>query len=710
MVNKKKITDSELERTLGAIKDSVRKLAEHAPVGNHGFPEYYPSVQGTRMLNHMDTWLLDEEQKGVLNRDGWSVFYLHASAYLCDIGWGMENGGPIDLKDVRIDAEISAATDVIMAASSKRLLENWRELGIGTKDQAEIIAGICHPGSNDLRTADGNPEDGHPETSLMSACIRFAKVLDLEAPATAMAVWQQLRPPNGLSPAELASHFDVIETGAHPYLSGTIRIKIKCRHPEVHRALKHHERAVQSLLGEINQRVSPRFLHSDVIYEIEPDGYAPVDMKFAVDSSAALQLFMGNRLYSDKRVFLRELIQNAADACRLRMLTEGDYKPEISISFNKDISIITVRDNGIGMSRQWIEKYFLSIGISFYRSGEVRSIKRNPRLDVGFISQFGIGFLSSFIVAERIVIKTKKTGSKGLVITITDLKDYFDVRPLERSEKSGTEVILHLKQRKGLYSRSMEYPGYLRTHIRYLGIPVNLEDEKGNISVLGNEKMAYTDGETSGLDLVVKLGLVDSEGYLLLSAKRHSDHTLYALESVIGGISIFQDGIFVTQIDTLLPEGARRLVAGRINLLGSEKSELSMDRNRIFWSQNQIKSLKKTIQHGLVDVANQLMAVVRDQDLSVNTRNSILNHVSMFFDFADVDDEMYRKLCGSIRRVVAKRFTDFLRINFAHAFKSAGIAGADEYVETWQQDIIAAFACRKDEGQESSNLNTERKE
>ena len=66
-----------------------------------------------------------------------------------------------------------------------------------------------------------------------------------------------------------------------------------------------------------------------MIYEIEPVGYQPVDLKFNVDTSAALQLFMGNRLYSDKRVFLRELIQNAVDACSLRKLTDNTYSPAI---------------------------------------------------------------------------------------------------------------------------------------------------------------------------------------------------------------------------------------------------------------------------------------------------------------------------------------------------------------------------------------------
>ena len=156
-----------------------------------------------------------------------------------------------------------------------------------------------------------------------------------------------------------------------------------------------------------------------------------MDLKYTVDTAAVLQLFMGNRLYYDKRVFLREPIHNAVDACSMRKLADKAYVPAISIAFNDDISRINSQDNGIGMDRQWLEKYFLSIGISFYQSDEVKSVNRDPRIDIGFISQFGIGFLSSFLVAEKIVIKTRKGTSRGLMITITSLRDYFDVRPLD---------------------------------------------------------------------------------------------------------------------------------------------------------------------------------------------------------------------------------------------------------------------------------------
>ena len=97
------------------------------------------------------------------------------------------------------------------------------------------------------------------------------------------------------------------------------------------------------------------------------------------------------------------------------------------------------------------------------------------------------------------------------------------------------------------------------------------------------------------------------------------------------------------------------------------------------------------VRHGLVDVANQLMSAVKAQDVSVNTLNSIVNHLAIFFDFSDVDDVMYNQLSEPIRRLVEKRFRDFVRINFAHTLKKNGIAEADGYSEAWQQQVLKYF-------------------
>jgi hypothetical protein len=675
--------DVDMMAELETLRQSVRCIATDGRNRGLSWPLALVA-QADRIMQRLTDWLLDDEQTQVMDDYPWQTYFLHAAACLCDIGLMDGRGVP--------------AGSSIARRSHEWILDNWQAIEIKNADRAGIMALICRQ-MQEVSDHDPAPVDPGPthfagtliNTNLIAACIHLARSLELKSPATLTAITAHLPGEPIVSPATWMDAFDVDGVGPHPYLSATIQVKISCHDAELHRALKHHERAVQEQLNDINQRVRPRFRFADLIYEIEPVGYQPVDLRYNVDTSAALQLFMGNRLYADKRVFLRELIQNAVDACSMRKLADKAYLPAISIVFNDDISRIIIRDNGIGMDRQWLEKYFLSIGISFYQSDEVKTINRDPGIDIGFISQFGIGFLSSFLVAEKIVIKTRKGASPGLMITITSLKDYFDVRPLGDDTPAGTEVILHLKPSRTNYCRSMEFTGYLKTNIRFLQIPVRFTDERGNTTILGNEALSYAAVQNSDSDFVAPVTFDDAEGFLYLGAKMH-DSRIFALETATGGVSVFQDGIFVTQDDLLLPEGARQHVVGRINLKGRDKCELSMDRNRIFWTGERKKQIRQRIRMALVDIANRLMNALDNQGAHLNTKNSFINQLAIFFDFSEVDDAVHDGLCQSMQKVVDKRFKDFVRIHFPHARSTGGIPEADGYNEQWQQRILASFA------------------
>lgn len=677
--------DKDMRAEIETLRQAVLRLSMDKQVSEA--PRALPLLaQADRITHMLAGWLLDDEQKQTMGEHPFQAFFLLAAACLCDIGLIDGNGRCTDSRLAR--------------RSHDWIQQHWQVLGIKDKARADVLAQICREVADWPDTPSAPSVSGPPSfagsmihTALIAACIRLARSLELKSDVTFTAILDHLPGGCKITSAALIDAFEIDGVGPHPYFPATIQVKIRCRDPELHRALKHHERHVQEQLNGINQRVRPRFLFSDIIYEIEPAGYQPVDLKFAVDTSAALQLFMGNRLYSDKRVFLRELIQNAVDACSVRKLADKTYSPAIAIAFNHDISRITVRDNGIGMDRQWLEKYFLSIGISFYQSDEIRTVNRDPRIDIGFISQFGIGFLSSFLVAEKIVIKTRKNESAALMITITSLKDYFDVRPLEDDTPTGTEVTLHLKPSRINYCRSLEFVGYLKTNIRFLQIPVSFTDEQGNTRMVGNEPLSYAAHRTSDADFVVPVAFADSEGYVFLGVKRHDAH-IFALESASGGVSVFQDGIFVTQDDSLLPEGARQNVVGRINLKGRDKCELSMDRNRIFWVGGRKKQVQQHIRLALVDVANRVMADLHQKGAPERTRQSILNHLAIFFDFSEVDDAVHARLCQPLQKVVDKRFRDFVRVHFAHTRSAAGVPQADGYGEHWQRRVLASFAPR----------------
>ena len=612
----------------------------------------------------LEQLILDDEQQQILGHHSWNIFFLWAAVHLLEAGVNDEN----------------------------RL-----SFGIAEKDQAKIINLICtHIRREDIQALtlmDRVDYKGTPlNLGLLTSAVSLAVQLDLTHPHTVARLTRDLTEKEQVTVEQFTKAITVTSIDTHPFLSGTIRVRLACSHPGVHRVLKHHESRVQRLLHQANGLVSPRYLFSEIIFEIEAQGYTPVDMKFSVDAMAAMKLLTGNRLYSDKRVFLRELVQNAVDACNLRRIFDNAYEPDISIDFHPQYRTITFRGNGIGMDRQWMEKYFLKIGISFYQSGDSKTIHKS-QVDCNFISKFGIGFLSSFLVADHVVIRTRKNGSPGLIITINTLEDYFDVRFASDECPEGTEVCLHLAQENIIFSKSMGYVCYLKTNLRFLTIPITLNDHEGKTTILGSEALAYEQSKKYGRDFVAPLKFRDSRGYLFLKAQQNLN-TLYALDYARGGVSIFQDGIFVTQTDTLLPEGARQNIIGRINLTGKERCELSMDRNRIFWTDVQLQDIKHRIRLAIVDLANMLIKDSNAQDPPLTIESSLINHLAIFFNFNEINDEMYDGLAAPIRMIVAKRFRDFIRINFAHTGDKRHVPDADGYGEQWQQDILAAFAKR----------------
>jgi molecular chaperone HtpG len=175
---------------------------------------------------------------------------------------------------------------------------------------------------------------------------------------------------------------------------------------------------------------------------------------FQAEAAQILDL-MANSLYSNKEIFLRELVSNASDAIdRLRFerysdpesaVGEQDDAPQIRVAFDKDAGTITIADNGIGMSRQEVIDNIGTIA----RSGTaefLRALTGDQRRDVELIGQFGVGFYSAFIVADRVVLTTRRAGlpaSEG-VRWSSDGKGEYALEPVERAER-GTTIVLELR-------------------------------------------------------------------------------------------------------------------------------------------------------------------------------------------------------------------------------------------------------------------------
>ena len=179
---------------------------------------------------------------------------------------------------------------------------------------------------------------------------------------------------------------------------------------------------------------------------------------------------MIHSLYSNREVFLRELVSNASDACdKLRFealadaaLFEGDPEPRVRISYDAGARTITVADNGIGMSREEAIEHLGTIAKSGTREF-FSQLSGDQQKDAQLIGQFGVGFYSSFIVADRVTVLTRRAGQPAseAVRWESDGGGEFSVSAIGKSSR-GTEVILHLREgQEDLLSGSV-----LRTLVR----------------------------------------------------------------------------------------------------------------------------------------------------------------------------------------------------------------------------------------------------
>ena len=195
---------------------------------------------------------------------------------------------------------------------------------------------------------------------------------------------------------------------------------------------------------------------------------------------------MIHSLYSNREIFLRELISNASDAAdklRFESLSQpgllGDEALWIRIELDKDQRQLSVVDNGIGMSRQELVDNLGTIA----RSGTAEFLEQmtgETQHDAELIGQFGVGFYSSFIVADKVTVETRRAGDEPEVRWESDGEGEFTIETIEREER-GTRVTLHLRDDAAEFLEPFRIETLIRKYSDHIGFPVSLrvagEDE-----------------------------------------------------------------------------------------------------------------------------------------------------------------------------------------------------------------------------------------
>jgi hypothetical protein len=590
--------------TLENIEKRVAPFLERIPIT---FPQFtdHGVKHSKRIIKILRDTVLDQDNVDYLIAHPWTLFFLLASALLHDIGM-------VDFSEMHIDNDNLTPEEIrkYHGDRSDQIIKcRWSDFGIGDIFQARILGEISRHHTGPLDSQHFIGRCGYlTETvnvGFCVACLRLADELDLTKSRVEWELVEFIT--NPVSKNEWMAHYSIGAAIPHPNLKRTILVDCISQTKEAHRKLKSLETKINKLLALISTHVEPRLLYTQCLFQIEAKGYVDTDLKFTVEENSLWPIIIGDILYHDKRIFIRELIQNSIDACLLRKYRESEYEPHIDLFYN--LGSIKIIDNGCGMDLPTIEKYLTRICISFYQSE--RFIADKP---VHFypISRFGIGILSCFMVASEIQIKTSTGNGHTYTLTIKDVRDYIHI---EYTDKlfTGTEIIVTLRKKlAGVIS-------FLRDAFRHTDLPITYHYPLGDLETLGlrpfskKEMILFGNHEYEKAD-EYRISFSVSEGYLWhfpINMSKKSKQTNGQFLLLMNGIKI---GIF-----SLLPAWCiLEYIEGIVNLRNQERIDITASRNEIVHNDKYI-TLIKHIENCLVGLLSEKLKSLSGNPAEINT-------------------------------------------------------------------------------------------
>ncbi len=227
--------------------------------------------------------------------------------------------------------------------------------------------------------------------------------------------------------------------------------------------------------------------------------------EFSAEISKVLKLMI-HSLYTNKDIFLRELISNASDACdKLRYqalsndkLLGKDAELKIAISASEGERTLTIRDNGIGMNRDDLVNNLGTIAKS--GTGEfMEALTGDAAKDTSLIGQFGVGFYAAYMVADKVTVRSLKAGEKEAWAWESEGEGEFTLEPVNDEFTRGTEITLHLRADAEEYADKHRISHIAQTYSDHISFPIEFMDEEGESNQL-NEAAALWTRATKDID------------------------------------------------------------------------------------------------------------------------------------------------------------------------------------------------------------------
>lgn len=289
-----------------------------------------------------------------------------------------------------------------------------------------------------------------------SFLLRLGDLLDFDSNRTPPILYKMIEP-TGYGKAEWQQHFmiknfqKIIDNESK---QKTITIIGESENPKIHRKflmyLKWIENEVASVINALKKMPLSYHLNLNPFLDVNitTSGYTFSDKKLSIDYQAITKLLMGEKIYGDKKLALREMIQNSIDACKLRKEFENnkkqygdeEFSAVIKININREAGYVAIKDNGMGMTMDIVNNYFLNIGKSYYTSESflLEEYSYKP------IGNFGIGFLACFMLSDEIKIMTRHIDSENKIsISLERESEYITLHEEQDVQFDGTEILFN---------------------------------------------------------------------------------------------------------------------------------------------------------------------------------------------------------------------------------------------------------------------------
>ena len=390
-------------------------------------------------------------------------------------------------------------------------------------------------------------------------------------------------------------------------------------------------------------------------------------MKFETEVSKLLDI-VANSLYTEKEIFLRELISNASDACeklRYESLSNKDLKNTdpfaINIHIHKKNNTITIKDNGIGMNEDDLQANLGTIA----KSGTEEFLKKvgDKKGDVSQIGKFGVGFYSSFMVSDQVVVKSKKFNSEQGYIWMSDGKGSYSIEKTEVASH-GTEITLSIKKDENEYLDNFRIEEIVKKYSDFVPIPIYVTGDEDKKEKEEDKKSQVNYAEAIWLKDKTKIKKEDYESFYKQSSTYY-DEPLKTIHFKAEGVVNYSSLLFLPKSqphDLYHPD---------------RKNKLKLYVNKVFISDK----LETLIPAWL----RFIPGVVDSEDLSLNISREILQNNAVI---QKINTGITKRILKEIKDLKLKNKDGFLEFwkNFGAVLKE----GLYEFNET--HDNIFEFA------------------